>query len=181
MLEFILVLLMLITSCGYLLAIMEIRKINYSTNSSINRSTNQSTKIQTTAMDQSTEIPITKITTSKQPLSLNRDELFAGTFSDRNSITENTLHKEDSIQLMMQQIIEGTSLDDSKSTGETPNNTSIPKGEPSAFVPIQSVKRLKKMTFVADPDILKDSSLLFDQDIAKLLQLNKTAKNKRQK
>jgi len=73
MLEFILVLLMLITSCGYLLAIMEIRKINYSTNSSINRSTNQSTKIQTTAMDQSTEIPITKITTSKQPLSLNRD------------------------------------------------------------------------------------------------------------
>jgi len=81
----------------------------------------------------------------------------------------------------MQQIIEGTSLDDSQSTGETPNNTSIPKGEPSAFVPIQSVKRLKKMTFVADPDILKDSSLLFDQDIAKLLQLNKTAKNKRQK
>ena len=172
MLEFILVVFILLIGYGYLLAIMEIRKINHTTD--------KSTTIQATAMDQSTGIPITKITTSKQPLSLNRDKLFTGTFSDRHSITENSLPKENSIQLMMQQIIEGTSLDDSKSIGETPNSTSILEKRPSA-ASIQSAKRLEKITFVADPDILKDSGLLFDQDIETIFRLNKTAKNKRQK
>jgi len=180
MLEFILVIFLLIVSCGYLLAIMEILKINPTTNPSIKRTTNKSTKTQVTAMDQSTEIPLTKIPPSKQPLSFNREKIFAGTFSDRHAITEDTVSSKNSIQLMMQRIIEGTSLDDSKSTGETPNNISTLEKRPSA-APVNSTKQLKKMTFVADPDILKDSSLLFDKDIAKLFQLNKTAKHRRQK
>lgn len=181
MLEFILVIFILITSCVYLLAFMEIRKINHAMNSPVKGPINQSTKTQVPVMNSSTPSPSPNSTTSKQHLSFNRDKLFAGTFSDRHAITEHTLSKKNSIQLMMQQIIKGTSLDDSTSTGETSNSPPKLENKPAASTPIQAAKQPKKMTFVADPSILKDINLLFDEDMDKLLQLNKTAKRKRQK